>query len=697
MFNPSKVVVAGASRTRDKIGYEVLRSLIESGFRGEIYPVNPKTNKIIGLKCYPNVTEIPDNADLAIIVVPAESALEVAEDCGERNIDNLITISAGFKETGPEGAELEGELVDICKRYRMGLLGPNCVGLVDTYSPINASFSPCMPLKGDISFISQSGALGTAILEWSLKEGIGFSKFISLGNKADLDETDFIEALSHDPHTRVILAYVENIKRGREFLKVAYRTTRKKPVVLLKSGVSESGARAASSHTGSIAGHDISYSSAFLQTGVIRVHSIEELFDHALVFSTQPIPKKDSVAIVTNAGGPGIIATDACEAYGLKLASFGMETIEKLRAKLPSNASIYNPVDVLGDAKSDRFEVALDTVMEDDDVGIVLLIMTPQIVTEPKKTVRMLFELQHNFPDKPIIASLMGGDSFYESGNILSSRGIPCYPFADRAIESISALVRYSKILEKPGKLNIPRFHTDKRSVRKIMEKALTEGRSVLLGHETTAIASAYGINVPATKLATTQDEALEMADEIGYPVTVKISSPHIIHKTDIGGVKVGISSPEELKIARSEVLSNARRMIPSADIYGIEIQEVIQKGMELIVGMSRDPQFGPLMMFGMGGIYVNFLKDVSFRLAPMTEETAQEMIYETKASSLLRGVRGEGEYDIDAVVDTILRIAQLSLEFKGVLELDINPLVVYLKGEGIIALDVKITIHKEE
>jgi len=696
MFNPSRVVVAGASRTRDKIGYEVLRSIIESGFRGDIYPINPKADKILGHKSYPNVSEIPDHADLAVVVVPAESTLEVAENCGERNIHGLITITAGFKEVGPDGAELEEELLKICKRYRMGLLGPNCVGMIDTYSPLNASFAPCMPTQGDIAFISQSGALGTAILEWSAKERIGFSKFISLGNKADLDETDFIDALSRDPRTSVILAYVENIKRGREFIKVARKTTLKKPVVLLKSGVSESGARAASSHTGSIAGRDVSYNSAFKQSGVLRANSIEELFDYAMVFSTQPVPRNDRIAIVTNAGGPGIIATDACESYGLKLASFGIDTIEKLGRDLPSNASIYNPVDVIGDAKADRFEVALDTIMEDENVGIVLLIMTPQIVTEPKKTVRMLSELHQHFPEKPIVTSLMGGDSFYESLNILSSHHIPCYPFADRAVTSISALVRYARVLERPGKLIFPRYDANKPFVRRVLKKVAKDDRNVLLGHETTAIAKAYGINVPPTKLATTQEEAIEMADEIGYPVTVKISSPNIIHKTDIGGVKVGLSSPDEVKNARSEVLVNARRLVPTADVYGVEIQKMIPKGLELILGMSRDPQFGPLIMFGLGGIYVNFLRDVSFRLAPMTEETAFEMMQETKAYTLLRGVRGESEYDMDAVVDTILRISQLSLEFKELIEMDINPIVVYSKGDGVSALDVKMTIDRE-
>ena len=697
MFNPSKVVVAGASRTRDKIGYEVLRSLIESGFKGEVFPVNPKAEKIIGLKCYSRVSDVPEDIDLAIIVVPAESAVEVAEDCGEINVNNLITISAGFKETGLEGASREEELVKICKKHRMRLLGPNCVGLIDTYSPLNASFAPCMPLKGNISFISQSGALGTAILEWSLNERIGFNKFISLGNKADLDETDFIEALGRDPNTRVILAYVENIDRGSEFVKVAYKVTRKKPIIMLKSGVSESGKRAASSHTGSIAGQDVSYNAAFLKTGVLRAHSIEELFDYALAFSTQPVPKDGGVAIVTNAGGPGIIATDACEAYGLKLANFHRETIESLRTNLPINASIYNPVDVLGDAKADRFEVALDNIMEDVGVGAVLLIITPQIITEPKKTVRLLFELSQNFPKKSIVISLMGGDSFYESVRILSTHGIPCYPFADRAVLSISALYRYAKILERPSKLNFPKFDVDKRFVRKTFKKVISEGRSVLLGHETSKIANAYGINSPTTELATTKEEAVDIAENIGYPVTVKISSPQIIHKTDISGVKVGLNSPKEVKKARLEVLSNARNFVPSAEIYGVEIQKVIPKGMELILGMNRDPQFGPLIMFGLGGIYVNFLKDVSFRLAPMTEKSALEMIQETKAYRLLRGVRGGKELDIEAVSDAILRIAQLSLDFKGLLELDINPIVVYPKGEGISALDVKMTILKED
>lgn len=697
LFNPDGVAVIGASKTPGKIGYAILDGLIKSKFKGKIYPVNPKEKQILGLQCYPDPLKIPDKVDVGIIAVPDKFVNKVACKCGEAGIKALIVVSAGFKEIGSEGLEREKELVEICQKYKMRLLGPNCVGMMDTHTPINASFANRLPIKGEVAFISQSGAMLVSILDWSLTTGIGFSKFISLGNKADLNEADFIKEAGDDPNTKVILCYIEDVSDGNKFMKTAREVSKKKPIIILKSGSSIAGAQAATSHTGALVGSDLAYKTAFNQAGIIRAKSMAELFDLAVSFTNQPIPKGDRVAIVTNAGGPGIITTDSIENHGLKMTRFNRNTTEALRKNLPPEGNFYNPVDVLGDAKTDRYSFALEKVLQDENTDNVIVLLCPTAVTEAELTAKTIIELKEKYPEKPVFAAYMGGETLKESSQILSKAGVPCFTFPEPAISSIKGLVSYSQIRKQKTTSRALSFaDIEQKTVKATLYDAHRDRRLVLLGNETAQIAEAYGIPTSLISLAVTSDEACAISEKIGYPVVLKISSPKIIHKTDIGGVKVGLNSKKEVREAFSSIMGNAKRFFPSARIYGVEIQKMMPQGAELIIGMSRDIQFGPLIAFGLGGIYVNLLKDVSFRLADgLTHDEIENMIAETKANTLLRGYRGGKPVDMKILVETIARVARLCLDFPEIAEMDINPIFAYEKGAS--AIDVKITISEQK
>lgn len=693
LFKPSSIAVVGASKTPGKIGNAIIRNLLNSGYQGTIYPVNPKDKEIEGLTCYPGVAEIPGKVDTAVISVPARLVCDVAEECGKAGVKNLVVITAGFKEIGSEGLELEKKLISICREYGMRMVGPNCVGVMDTHTPMNASFAGAFPKQGEIAFLSQSGAMLIAILDWSLSIGLGFSKIVSLGNKGDLSEIDFIEDAASDPNTKVILCYIEDIVDGERFLEVAGQAAKQKPVIVLKSGTSQAGAQAASSHTGALAGSDLAYDTAFKQCGIIRARNMTELFDLAVAFAKSPVPKGERVAIVTNSGGPGIIATDNVESKNLKMARFEKETIEELRANLPAEAGIYNPVDVLGDAKADRYRFALQKVCEDPNVDSVLMLMCPTAVTEFEETARALIDIRDAYPDKAIFAANMGGDSLSEATRMLAEAGIPCFTFPEPAINAIRGMVNYNSYRKKNGQVEQePPLQVDKKAVKAVLYDVVKDKRLVLLGSEASEVARAYGIPVAPISLATTPEEAAAKAEEIGYPVVLKVASPKILHKTDVGGVKIGLNTAEEVKNAFIEIMDNVKRYLPRVEVYGVEVQGMMPKGTELIIGMTKDIQFGPLIAFGLGGIYVNLLKDVSFRLAKgLTTREIKSMLEETKAYTLLRGYRGAPPADIDAVVDVIRRVARLVLDFPEITEIDINPLFAY--SEGVSALDIKITI----
>jgi acetyltransferase len=692
-FNPQSVAIIGASNSPGKIGHAILKNVIDSGYPGKILPVNPKEKEILGLRAYPGIKEVPEKVEMAVISVPAAGVLKVAGECGRAGVKNLVVITAGFKEVGMEGLNMEKELLATCREYGMHMLGPNCLGMMDTHMCINTSFAKVFPNKGNIAFISQSGAMQLAILDWSLTAGIGFSKVVSIGNKADLSEIDFIEEAANDPYTRVILCYIEDVADGGRFLQVVSQATRKKPVIILKSGTSQAGAQAASSHTGALAGSDIAYDTAFNQCGVIRVKSMTELFDMATAFSKCALPAGDKVAIVSNSGGPGIIATDNVENNGLTMARFNKDTLEVLRGGLPPESGIYNPVDVLGDASADRYKFALEKVCADTNTDVLMLLLCHAATTQPLETGRALLEMKRMYPEKTFFASYMGGEGLKEGVGLLTEGDIPCYTFPEPAISAISRMVDYRKYINTPLQeegLDYP--DVDKKTVKAIFYDVLKDNRLVLLGSEAAEVASAYGISAAPVALAATADEAVKEAEKIGYPVVLKVASPKILHKTDVGGVKVGLNSPGAVKDGFLEIMESVRRLMPKAVVYGVEVNKMMPRGTELIVGMSRDIQFGPMIACGLGGIYVNLLKDVSFRLARgLTRSEIEKMLAETKSYTLLRGYRGSEPQDIKAVVDTVGRVARLALDFPEITELDVNPVFVY--PSGISALDVKITI----
>jgi acetyl coenzyme A synthetase (ADP forming)-like protein len=690
-FKPKSVAVVGASRDPEKLGYAVLDNLVNGGYPGRIYPINPKADEILGQKASPSVLDVEDEIDLAVIVIPYKLVPDALRECGQKKIPAVVVISAGFREAGMEGVERERELIDIAKEYGIRLIGPNCLGVIDTFTPLNASFAAGTPPQGPMAFMSQSGALGTAILDWSLGGHLGFSKFVSLGNKADVSEIDLLQAWANDQDTRVILAYSEGLPDGQEFIRVARQVTKNKPVVAVKSGVTQAGSRAVSSHTGSLAGSEQAYQAAFRQAGVLRAGSIEELFDLAQVFASQPLPKGDHVAIITNAGGPGILATDALERSGMELARLANETIRRLEERLPDAASAANPVDVLGDALADRYEFALDVVSGDPSVDGVLVILTPQAMTQIDETAEVIGKVAARV-EMPVVACFMGESSIAGGLEILQKHGVPNYPFPERAVTALRAMVDYLQVCAEPLP-EFEKFDVDADAVREVFEKARAEGRVSVGDAEARAILEAYRLRIPRSEIAATAEEAVRLATEIGYPAVLKIASPDILHKTDVGGVKVGLNNATDVRDAFDLIVYRAQRYVPGARIWGCLVQEMTPPGLEVLVGMNRDPQFGPLVTFGLGGIYVETLKDVTFRVAPFSRREAEQMLAEIRARALLDGVRGAPPVDKAAIVDTLLRIGQLVTDFPEIVELDINPLMVFEQGQGATALDMRLVL----
>ncbi|MEW6046794.1 MAG: acetate--CoA ligase alpha subunit [Bacillota bacterium] len=693
LYRPRSVAVVGASANPAKLGHQVLRNIIESGYPGEVYAINPKESRILGRPCFPSIDEAPP-VDLAVIVVPAEAAVAVAEACGRHGVEHLVVISAGFKEVGPEGARREAALVEIARRYGMGLVGPNCLGVIDTHTPLNAGFAAARPLEGSIAFVSQSGALGSAILDWSRYQNIGFSRFISLGNKAGLNEVDVILDAAADPHTKVVAAYLEDVKDGRRFLEEIGKASQRCPILILKSGTSEAGGRAASSHTGALAGDDRAYEAAFAQTGVLRVQTLTELFALATAFANQPLPPGRRVAIVTNAGGPGIIATDAVERAKLSVAKLSPDTVQALREKLPPECAVFNPVDVVGDAPPERYRIALREVLPDPGVDAVIVLLTPQTSTHPEEVARIVVEARELAPEKPVVVSMIGGEMVREATEYLVAHKVPCFTFPEQAVTALAGMYRYMRIRERAHALSAtPLVDVDPGKARRILEKVKAEGRRVLLGPEAAQVAAAYGIKVAPSELARTPEQAAAVAERLGYPVALKIASPEIVHKSDVGGVRLKLTCADEVRKAFVEIQERVSALMPEHRFYGIEVSPMMPAGQELIIGMVRDRQFGPVLAFGMGGIYVNLIKDVSFRLAAaLTSADVEEMVQETRVYQLLRGYRGAAPADIPSIHDALRRVARMVLDLPEIGELDINPLFAYPAGQGYVAVDVKIT-----
>lgn len=693
LFCPESVAVIGAAREKKKVGHTILCNIINSGYKGKLFPINPRADKICGVKCYPSILNVSCDIDLAIIVIPSMLVMGVLEECSKKNVKWSIIISAGFKESGIEGARRERYLVEKAKNYGIRILGPNCLGIIDTSCPVNASFSPNMPPGGRIGFISQSGALGVSILDWAKTNGIGFSKFVSLGNKADISENDLIEEWEDDKNTEVITAYLEGVKYGREFIKISSRVSKKKPIIVIKSGNTDAGARAVSSHTGTLAGSAKAYEAAFKQAGIIRANNLRDLFNYASAFSYQPLPKDKKVAIITNAGGPGIMATDSCEKNGITLASFGSKTIDDLKKFLPDAASLYNPVDILGDALADRYRKALEAVIRDNNVDAVVVMLTPQGMTQSLETARSIVEItKESDRHIPVLTSFMGGSEVEKAIEFLAKKNIPNFDIPEEAINTLKVMMDYTE-WKSAESFSIEKFDIDNIRVKEILEQCRCEGRMELGEMESREILKIYGISVPEAELACDIKKAKEIAKRIGYPLVLKIVSPNILHKTDVGGVKVGIEDEKELEENYDQILFNVKKYMPDANIRGILVQKFIEDKKETIIGTNEDPQFGHVIMFGLGGIYVEALKDVSFRIAPLSRKVAAEMIEEIKAVKLLKGTRGEDPSDMESIIEIILKVSQLVTDFPEIIEMDINPLFVKRQGEGSIAGDARIRI----
>jgi acetyl coenzyme A synthetase (ADP forming)-like protein len=694
LFSPQSIAVIGASRTEGKLGFAVLSNIIQSGFGGDIYPINPKADEILGLQAYPDIEDIDANVDLAVVVIPAKFVLEELEKCGKKGVGSVIVITAGFRETGHEGLLAERRMAELAQEYGMRIVGPNVLGVIDTLAPLNASFAVGMPRYGQIAFMSQSGALCTSILDIALARDVGFSRFVSLGNKADLNEIDFLQAWSEDPESKVVMAYLEGIANGARFIEVAREMTKRKPIIAIKSGSTSAGSRAVSSHTGTLAGSERAYEAAFKQAGVMRAGSVGDLFDLSIAFARQPLPRNDRVAIITNAGGPGIMATDAIEHCGLSLASLSEETMHKLREALPSAASVLNPVDVLGDALADRYKAALRLVTGDPNVGALIVILTPQFMTEIDETARAVGEVAQR-SEIPIMACFMGEANTETGVAILREFNVPNYIVPERAIAALKAMVDQRNWQEQP----LPEFEksdVDQERVAQVFRRVRASGRLQIGDAEARDIMEAYRIPIPASKLCKTSDEAVEFGEKTGYPLVMKIASPDILHKTDIGGVRLNIEDANDVRDSFDLLTFRASRYMPDAEIWGCLVQQQVRGGKEVIAGMNRDPQFGPLVMFGLGGIYVEVLKDVSFRIAPFSRREANEMMREIRSFNLLRGVRGQEPSDLEAIADTLLKLSQLVTDFPEIVEMDINPLMVFEKGRGTMGIDMRLVLESE-
>ena len=690
-LTPKSIAIIGASDKRGSVG-RTITSNIMNGFKGRVFPISPTRPKVFYKKAYKSVLDVPEPIDLAVIIIKNTIVPIVLEECGKKKIKGAIVITAGFKEVDEEGKKLEQKLKDIAKKYNLKIIGPNCLGVMnlDPKTMMNSTFLKITPKSGQIALISQSGAICAALVEDASAQGIGFSSVVSMGNKADTNEIDVLKMLANHKQTKVIVMYLEDMGNGQEFLKVCKHITRnlKKPIFVLKSGRSAAGAKAAMSHTGALMGSDKIYDALLKQSGTIRVDTMEELFDYAAAFSKQPLPLKGDFVIVSNAGGPAIITTDACEKYGIKMADI-TSIRPKIDAVIPPWGSSRNPVDIVGDADFNRFDNVLTEVLQHKNVGSVITMCTPSGTLDYDKLAEVIVKNSKKYK-KTMLASLMGLDEGIQNRKILSQGGVPYYTYAEAAIRTLNAMLRFANWIKSP-KGKIAKFNVNKTLAKKVFDKVKREGRPNLLEEEGQEILRAYGFPLPKSSLAKNENDAVKIAKKIGYPVVMKIASPQIIHKSDAGGVKVNLTNDNEIKNAFKEIIKNAKKYNKKAVIKGVLIVEMIKGGKEMIIGSKLESGFGPVIMLGMGGIYVEVLKDVTFRIAPITDREANDMISSIKTKKILEGVRGEKPSDIKKLSECIQRLSQLVTDFKEIKELDMNPVLVMEKGKGCRILDVRI------
>ncbi|KAA0002080.1 MAG: CoA-binding protein [Thermoplasmata archaeon] len=691
LFNPRHVAIIGASHHKEKIGYKVLDNIITSGYKGKIYPVNPKGGKILGLKVYKDIFSIEGEIDLAIIVVPASIAVNVVEECAKRGVKFAVVITSGFSEIG----NIDGEraMVEKAKKYGMRILGPNVFGIYSAIAPINATFGPSKIRPGNIAVISQSGALGIAMIGKASEENMGLSTIVSIGNKADVTEAEILSYLFKDKPTKVVFLYMEGIENGLEFLELAKRRPEHMSIVALKAGRSRVGARAVASHTGSLAGSDKIFDAAFKEAGILRAESLEEAFNWVITLAACPKPQGKNVVIVTNGGGVGVLAADACEKYGIYLLD-DMEILKKtFQDVMPEFGSYKNPVDITGQATGEDYEKALERALKEESIHAIIALYCETNIAAFEPVRDAFLEMQKKYgKKKPIIYSLFGGEGVATIIKDLKKKGIPAFDDVEDAVSALSALY---KAYQPRKKEKMEKVEMNKKRIRKVLDRARKEGRAQLLGTEAKEVIKSAGLDVPPFEIVNDIEGAVKAAEKIGYPVVMKVVSEDIIHKTDVGGVFLDLDDKNEVIEAYEAIRRNIHQHAPKADVRGIEITKMLPPGIEIIIGITTDSSFGKVVMFGLGGIYVEVLKDVSFRVLPVTKNEIRRMIREVSSYPLLLGVRGEERKDIESVVDAIYRIGVLAVEFPEIVELDVNPLVVYKKGAKVLDGRIAIKVGK--
>ena len=697
IMKPKSIAVVGASTKEHTIGSDIMKRLQEYKFNGKIFPINPKGGIIEGLQAYTSVLEVPESIDLAIIVVNAKFVLDTIDQCHQKGIEGLCVITAGFKETGAEGAELEKALLSKVREYGMRCVGPNCLGVVNTLPEISMDgcFAESLPERGHIGFVSQSGALGGGILNILKDLNLGFAQFISIGNQADVNAETAMEYWENEKDVEQILLYMESIANPSNFRKLASRITKKKPILALKAGRSAAGASAASSHTGSLAGADKAANALLMQSGVIREYSLKNLFATAKVFANCPIPKGDRVAIITNSGGPGIMATDAVCEYGMQMAKISDATKDKLRSFLPSAASVKNPIDMIASAPIEHYKQTLETVIADENVDMIMVIYLPFLGLKDIDVAKAVMEIKAQYPHKPVIGVFMTKSDFFKSLSDMDVN-MPFFMYAEEAADGFNRLNQQRLWMEQPeGK--IPCYDVDREKVDSIIKKSISEGRDQLTTLESIDVLQAYGIRACKYGLATNEEEVASLGNSIGYPVVMKMTSKTTSHKTDVGGVRVNIQSEEQLRAEYKDLIAKLTEKGLIEGLEGVIIQEMVKGNREMVCGIATDPQYGPMMMFGLGGVFVEALKDVTFRIAPLTDIDASQMVKSVKAYKLLQGARGTTPAQMDQIEETLLRLSQLVNDYKFIDELDINPLLISEKtGEGI-AVDGRIKVRMAE
>jgi len=691
IFNPKAVAVIGASDRTTSVGYAVMKNMMNDAYKGKLYPIGRKP-EILGHKCYPKIGDVPDKVDCAVIAIPAKFVPGVCVECGEAGVKGLIIITAGFAEAGEEGKKMCAEIEATCKKYHMRMIGPNCLGIINPRAGVNASFASLTPEVGGVAFISQSGALCCSILDWAHDQHVGFSYFISIGSSVDTDYADLFEFFAQDDTVSSILLYIESIKDAERFISEARKYASKKPILLLKAGRSSEGAAAAMSHTGSLAGNDAVYDAVFKRCGCIRVESINDLWDCAHVLATQVAPQNNKLCIVTNAGGPGVISTDTLVRCHGHLAKLAPETMDKLNATLPAFWSHNNPVDVLGDASPEAYSKTLDIVLEDPNVDCIVVILTPQNMTDPVGVAKSI--VAHAPYKKPVLTSWMGASIVQEGVKILEAGKIPNFETPERAIQAFGYIMQHPDIAKKLAE--VPKYvdvQVDYEGAKKIMEDVIADGRTTFTEYEGKMMFSKYGIPIKGMAKATTADEAAAEAKKLGFPVVMKILSPDIMHKTDVGGVKVGIKTEEDAKKAFNEIMESVKAKKPEARIHGVLLEKMAAFKYECLIGCKKDPLFGPVIVFGMGGVTVELYKDTNIALPPIDMNEADRLIDGTKISKLLRGYRGMPACDVEGLKRLLVQFSKMIMDFPQMSEVDINPLAV--SYEEFLVLDAKIVLDK--